>query len=105
MGYEKSKAHSLSRIEARKLGLALLLGCCVVIFTYFISMSDDTTGSSSRHSQRSRFKSENNKILLQVYTVFCFLFAGNRQPYASYTVQEDAVAETMIIPQVPGEKF
>ncbi|RRT53358.1 hypothetical protein BHE74_00021480 [Ensete ventricosum] len=40
MGYEKTVARNLSRIEARKLGLALLVGCCVVILTYFISMSE-----------------------------------------------------------------
>ncbi|XP_074586471.1 beta-1,2-xylosyltransferase XYXT1-like isoform X2 [Curcuma longa] len=73
MGYEKSKAHNLtSRIEARKLGVALLLGCCVVIFTYFISMSDIT---------------------------------ANQQPFASYTVREDAVAETKNIQQTLGEKI
>ncbi|XP_042385513.1 alpha-1,3-arabinosyltransferase XAT2-like isoform X2 [Zingiber officinale] len=78
MGYEKNKAHNLmSLIEARKLGLALLAGCCVVIFTYFISMSDTTV---------------------------CFLSAGNRQPYASYTVREDAVAETQIIQQTLGKE-
>ncbi|WOL03836.1 hypothetical protein Cni_G12556 [Canna indica] len=40
MGYEKTIVRSLSRVEARKLGLALLVGCCLVVVTYFISMSD-----------------------------------------------------------------
>ncbi|WOK93372.1 hypothetical protein Cni_G02069 [Canna indica] len=40
MGYEKAIVRSMSRIEARKLGLALLVGCCIVILTYFISMSE-----------------------------------------------------------------
>ena len=45
MGYDKTVARNMSRIEARKLGVALLAGCCLVILTYFISMSE-TTGES-----------------------------------------------------------
>ncbi|KAG6468909.1 beta-1,2-xylosyltransferase XYXT1-like [Zingiber officinale] len=40
MGFEKSVVRNLSRIEARRLGLALLVGCCLVILIYLVSMSE-----------------------------------------------------------------
>ncbi|CAL9165034.1 unnamed protein product [Musa hybrid cultivar] len=42
MGLNKTIVRNMSRIEARKLGLALLVGCCIVILTYFVSMSETT---------------------------------------------------------------
>ncbi|XP_074571068.1 beta-1,2-xylosyltransferase XYXT1-like [Curcuma longa] len=42
MGLEKAVVRNLSRIEARRLGLALLVGCCLVILIYLVSMSETT---------------------------------------------------------------
>lgn len=42
MGFEKAVVRKLSRIEARRLGLALLVGCCLVILIYFVSLSETT---------------------------------------------------------------
>ncbi|CAL9146674.1 beta-1,2-xylosyltransferase XYXT1 [Musa acuminata AAA Group] len=54
MGYEKTVVRNLSRFEARKLGLALLVGCCVVILTYFISMSETSVDQQSSVAYRVR---------------------------------------------------
>ncbi|RWW05386.1 hypothetical protein BHE74_00001533 [Ensete ventricosum] len=69
MGYETILIKSLKRMEARKLGLALLVGFCVGVVACFISMTVSTgkqqlsnlryevnaypVAESSNHSQRS----------------------------------------------------
>ncbi|KAG6473632.1 beta-1,2-xylosyltransferase XYXT1-like [Zingiber officinale] len=76
MGYEKAVVKSMSRIEARKLGLALLVGCCLVILSYFITMSETpvdgqasltfTVGANGEAEDKiSRVQPEKEKIAVE----------------------------------------
>ncbi|URE28851.1 hypothetical protein MUK42_17119 [Musa troglodytarum] len=97
MGLEKTIVRNMSRIEARKLGLALMIGCCIVILTYFVSMSETTEIDELQANERSGLSGGSRIVLISCDSCF----AVDQQLSVAYRVGTAEVVEGKISLEKP----